>query len=105
MILPSSRHKKRYIRFEVISEEKVFKEEIKKSIYEAALKFLGEKGFAEAGLILVNDNIIRVDAKHKDACIAALSLVREIGGQKAVINTLNTSGTIKKVKELKNKNV
>ncbi|VVB74648.1 Ribonuclease P protein component 2 [Candidatus Tiddalikarchaeum anstoanum] len=97
MILPSSRHKKRYIYFEVISDEKVFKDEVKKGIYDTALRFLGEDGFSKAGIQIVNDNIIRVDSQYKDTMIAVLSLVRRIGEKQIVINTLKTSGSIKKL--------
>lgn len=98
MILPTSRHKKRYISFELISDEKVFKEEIKESIYNKTLEFLGEQGFAKAGVMLVKSDIVRVDAKFKDEMIIILSLIREINKKKVIINTFKTSGNIKKVK-------
>ena len=101
VILPSSREKKRYILFEVISDEKIFKDEIKNSIYQKTLDYLGEKGFSQAGVILVKENIIRVNNKYKDEMIIILSLIRSINNKKMMINPLKTSGVIKKLKEMK----
>lgn len=101
MILPSSREKKRYVLFEVISEEKVFKDEIKNSIYNTALSFLGEDNFAEAGVILVKENIVKVNNKYKNEMILILSLIREVNNKKVKINPLKTSGVIKKLKVIK----
>ncbi|MBN1923368.1 MAG: ribonuclease P protein component 2 [Nanoarchaeota archaeon] len=98
MILPSSREKKRYILFEVIGEEKVFKDEVKNSIYQKTLELLGEEGFSRAGVMLVGTNIVRVNPKFKDEMINILSLIRVINGKRVVINTLKTSGIIKKIK-------
>lgn len=98
MILPSSREKKRYVLFEVISDEKFFKDEIKNSIYQKTLEYLGEQGFAKAGVILVKENIVRVNHKYKDEIIIILSLIREINNKKVMMNPLKTSGVIKKLK-------
>ena len=103
MILPSSREKKRYILFEIISDEKVFKDEIENSIYQKTLEFLGEEGFAKAGVNLVKKNIIRVSLKYKDEIILILSLIRSVNNKKVMINPLKTSGVIKKIKgEIRN---
>lgn len=98
MINPSSREKKRYVSFEIISEEKFYKDEIKNSIYNTALGFLGEEGFANAGIEMPKSNIIRVNNKYKNEIIIILSLIRSIKNKKVMINTLKTSGIIKKIK-------
>ena len=98
VVNPSSREKKRYVLFEVISDSKVFKDEVKNSIYKKALEFLGEQGFAKAGVVLVKDNIIKVNNKYKDEMIIILSLIRNINNKKVMINTLKTSGVLKKLK-------
>lgn len=98
MILPSSREKKRYILFEIISEGKVFKGEIEDSIYQKTLEYLGEEEFAKAGVNLVKENIVRVNNKYKDKMIIILSLIRKINDKKLMINPIRTSGLIKKLK-------
>jgi ribonuclease P/MRP protein subunit POP5 len=99
MIKPSSREKKRYILFEIISDSKFFKDEIENSIYQKTLEFLGEEGFSKSGVKLVKDNIVKVNNKFKDKMIIILSLIRTIKDKKVMINTLKTSGVLKKVKK------
>ena len=96
---PSSRVKKRYISFEVISEQKVFKDEIKDSIYNKALEFLGEEGLSKLGIQMVNENILRVDCNHKNEMILILSMIRKINNKRVFFNTLKTSGNLSKVKK------
>ncbi|MFA5303055.1 MAG: Rpp14/Pop5 family protein [Candidatus Nanoarchaeia archaeon] len=96
---PSSRTKKRYISFEVISEQKVFKDEIKDSIYNKTLEFLGEEGLSKLGIQLVNENILRVDRNHKNEMIIILSMIRKINNKRVFFNTLKTSGNLIKVKK------
>lgn len=96
---PSSRIKKRYISFEVISEQKVFKDEIKDSIYNKTLEFLGEAGLSRLGIQLVNEKILRVDSNHKNEMIIILSMIRKINNKRVFFNTLKTSGNLIKVKK------
>lgn len=96
---PSSRIKKRYISFEAISEQKVFKDEIKDSIYNKALEFLGEEGLSKLGIQMVNENILRVDCNHKNEMILILSMIRKINNKRVFFNTLKTSGNLSKVKK------
>ncbi len=98
MMLASSRKSKRYVLFKIISEEKIFKEEINSSLYNICLDFLGEEAFGQANIMIVKKNIIRVDTKYKNELIFALSLIREINGKKIMLNTLKTSGSLKKLK-------
>jgi RNase P/RNase MRP subunit POP5 len=95
---PSSRSKKRYIYFDIISDEKIFKDEIKDSICSKTLEFLGQEGLAKAGIHLVNEQIVRVDSDFKDNMILILSMIRKINNKRVFFNTLKTSGSIKKVK-------
>lgn len=95
---PSSRTKKRYISFEIISDEKIFKDEVKDSIYSKTLEFFGSEGLDKLGIQLVNENIVRVDHKFKDEMIIILSMIRKINNKRVFFNTLKTSGNLKKVK-------
>ncbi len=97
LILPTMKDKKRYISFEIISDKKIFKEEIKDTIYKKALEFFGEDGFAKAGVIVIEENVVRVKAKYKNEMITLLSLIRDINGKRVIINTTKTSGILRKV--------
>jgi len=95
---PSSREKKRYISFEILSEQKVFKDEIKDIINNKALEFLGEQGLSLLGMQMVNEGVLRVNHSKKNEMILILSMVRKISDKRAFINTLKTSGNLSKVK-------
>jgi len=107
-MLPSLKERNRYLVFEVLSEKKVNEEEIKKSVWNNCLQFLGELGTGEAGLWFLNDKwnkekqkgILKVNNKHIEKVRTALNLIREINKNKVNINTVGVSGTLKKA-ELK----
>lgn len=97
--------RKRYIVFSVISGEKLSKKEIEESIRKKIGKIYGIIGVAKTDPQVVfydpsiKKGIIRTSHKEKELVIAALSLVREINGKKALIIPLKTTGTIKKAKK------
>ena len=103
-ILPSLREKKRYIAFEVISDNKFSFDEIKKEINKHILKILGEKGYSKAGIMFINMNkqnkgIIKTNNKELINTRAALTLINEINNKKAIIKCKKVSGLLKKVKQ------
>ena len=97
-LLPSLREKTRYIKYDVIAEKQIsqadVQEEIKKSIH----SFLGDLGTAKAGIMLMDHNIIRVNANHVNEVISALTLVKKCKDQKIIIKTKKVSGLLKKLK-------
>lgn len=96
---PTCREKKRYILFEIIAKEKLLKAEIKNSIYNNCLNFLGEEKFSKANIELVNNNILKINNNYKTEIIVVLSLIRKINNKKVMINTQKTSGILKKLKK------
>ena len=87
-ILPTLKEKKRYVVFEIISNETFDGTAIKKFIYDECLKFLGELGISRAGLMSVEDQfkdnkgILRVNNKYVDEIKLALSLIKSINNKK-----------------------
>lgn len=103
--MPSLKEKKRYIGFEVISNDKFKFEEIKKAIEKMIFKMFGEKGYAKAGIMFVdvnkqNKGIVKTNNKELTNTRAALTMINEINGKKAIVKCTNVSGILRKVKNL-----
>lgn len=105
-ILPSLKERKRYILFHVISNTRVSEKDISKCVFQACLQFLGELGMAKAGIQFLPETwdidkqtgVIRAGHKFVDHAKAALALIKDISGEKAIIRCLKVSGTIINVK-------
>ena len=105
-LIPTLKEKNRYLVYRVISEKKFKYEEIKKSLYNAIKNFIGEYGIAKAGVNIMPETfiddkqtgIIKTNQKNIDLIKSAIMLIKEIDGKKAKIETIYTSGTIKKAK-------
>jgi ribonuclease P/MRP protein subunit POP5 len=106
-ILPSLREKKRYLAFEVLSEEKIPNPQgVIQAIQKACQEYLGAMGMANAGIIILQDTynkdlqrgIIRVSNKMVDHLRAALCFVKEIDNKKVIVRSVGVSGILKKAK-------
>ncbi len=107
-VLPSLREKKRYIVFEVISQEKISDANaISEAILNSSLKFLGQLGTAKAGLMVLNNKwnpsmqrgIIRVSHKHIDAIKAALVFANKINNIDVIFRSVGVSGILRKAED------
>ena len=106
--LPSTlRRRKRYIAFQVISEEKIPTNDVINSIWHSLLNFLGEYGVAKAAVWISKANydenknigIIRCSHVSVEHVRASLSMIQRIGDTRAIIKVLGVSGTIKAAKK------
>lgn len=103
-ILTSLREKKRYIVFEVISKKQAAFQNVADAIMDSFKKFLGEKECSKAAPFLLankwNKNaqrgILRINHAFKDAAKACLSLIESIEGEKGIVRSIVTSGTLKR---------
>ena len=102
--LPKSlRPTRRYIAYQVLSEEKILYNDLANAIWHSILNFLGEFGTSEAEIWLVRNlyddkkqaGIIRCSHKYLERIRASLSLIDRIGDTRVVIKVLGVSGTIK----------
>ena len=90
--------------FEVISDKKISQKEIEDGISKDTAKFLGEFGIAKAGFVLMKDTIngkkgiIRTNVKYQDEVKMALSLIKNLGKEKVIVNVTGVSGILKKAK-------
>lgn len=103
-LLPSLKEKKRYVVFEIISEEKISSVP-EKEIKEAFMQLFGEIGLGNAGLIFLRNKysgtkgIIKVNNKCVDQLKASFCMVKNIGKNKVIIKSVGVSGTLKKAQE------
>lgn len=101
-LLPSLKQKKRYVVFEIIAKDKLVYRDVKKAIKQTLLTFLGELGYAKAGIMFIDKyknkhGLIKVNHKHVNELKAGLTLVKKICGKKVIVKSVITSGTIKKL--------
>ncbi|PIZ51676.1 hypothetical protein COY27_02645 [Candidatus Woesearchaeota archaeon CG_4_10_14_0_2_um_filter_33_13] len=103
-LLPSLKLRKRYLVFEIISEEKFSVEEVKEQFDKDLLLFWGHLGLSRALPVLIKEKfnrekqrfIIKVNHKHVDELKSALSLSKSIKNKPVILKSIITSGTIKK---------
>jgi RNase P/RNase MRP subunit POP5 len=82
--------------------------ELIKSIHSNCLSFLGELGFAKAGLMFLKDKynpklqkgIIKVNNKYINHLKAVVALVKKIDNQNVIISSVGVSGILKKAEKM-----
>lgn len=101
--LPSSmRKKRRYLAFEILSEDDVSFDQLVDSFWDALLDFLGEFGTSRTDVWFVKDSwderrqrgLVRCNHKTVEDVRAALALIKDMDGQRVIVNTLGVSGTM-----------
>lgn len=103
---PSLRPTRRYIAYQIISENKVDYDGLLNAIWHSILNFLGEFGASEAEIWIVRNlyddrkqsGMIRCSHKYLERIRAALSLIERVGDTRVIVKVLGVSGTIKAAK-------
>ncbi len=103
---PTLRGKKRYISFQIISEEPVEYSDLEAAIWNTMLDFLGEYGVSKTSVWLMKDlwdgnkqtGIISCNHKSLQEVIAVLGLIDRLGDNRITFKILKISGTIKGAK-------
>ena len=106
MLPPSLRSHKRYIVFEIISEQPVKYEDLVDTVWSQMMNFLGELESAEAKMWLVQNlydaskqrGVIKCKHDYVEHIRAVLSLIQIISESKCLIKILGVTGTIKSAK-------
>ncbi len=103
--MPTLKERKRYLVFEIISEENIGNfSSVSNAIWGKTKDFIGELGLARAGMWLLPDKwdskkqmgIIKVNNKYVDEIKASLTLVKKIDDQEVIIRSRGVSGILKK---------
>jgi len=100
---PSLRGRRRYIAYQVISEDKFIFQDLINSIWHSLLNLLGELGASQADIWIVKDTydekkqigIIRCSHNNVEQVRTALALIERIGDVRVVVKVLGISGSIK----------
>ena len=103
---PSLRGRRRYIAYEVISEDKILEEDLTNTIWHSILNFLGEQGTSQTNIWIVKDSydeknqtgLIRCSHDSVEHVRASLALIERIGDIRVIIKVLGISGTINAAK-------
>ena len=103
---PSLRGRRRYIAYQVISEEKILLQDLANSIWHSVLNFLGEHGSSKADMWIAKNiydekrqmGLIRCSHLSVEDIRASLALIERIGDTRVVVKVLGVSGTIKAAK-------
>jgi ribonuclease P/MRP protein subunit POP5 len=100
---PSMRPKKRYLVFEIITNEKISYMDFINVAWESMLEFLGDLKTSEARVWFIQNlfnaekkrGVVKVDHACVEDVRASLAMINIIGESKAVIKVLGVTGTIK----------
>jgi ribonuclease P/MRP protein subunit POP5 len=97
------REKKRYLVFEVVAKHNLNFDEVRKALNSALLQFLGELGYARAGVMMLDDwknnkGVMKVNNKQVDNVRAGLALIKKVGNETVIVRTVGISGILKKAR-------
>ena len=112
--MPTLKEKKRYLAFEIISEQKIkdFRE-VSDQIMSKSLELVGNLGVAQAGIQILKEKwnpalqrgLIRVNHKHVDKLKAALTFIEKINNKEVIVKSIGVSGMLNKAEEKYLKNI
>jgi len=107
IVPPTVREKKRYISFQVISEEgeEFTYSDLESAIWNVTLDFLGEYGVSKTSMWLLKDRwdqkrqigILRCNHKSVQEVVTILGLINRLGDNRITFKILKVSGTIKSI--------
>ncbi|MBD3388205.1 MAG: hypothetical protein GF416_03925 [Candidatus Altiarchaeales archaeon] len=103
---PTLRERNRYIVFEVISDSKPDRKSVVDAVWGSLLRLHGELGASRTSMWVMDYDpekkrgILKVNHSSVDVLKSSMAVVKEIRRQKAIINTVKTSGTLRKAREI-----
>jgi RNase P/RNase MRP subunit POP5 len=102
-ILPTLKENPRYIQFKIASKQTLSAKDAKIAVISGCKRFLGELGTAKAGIQFMSYNtknqtgVLRTNAKMLNETKAALALIKDIKGKRAIVSAEKVSGILRKV--------
>ena len=108
VLSPTLKTKKRFIKFQIISDKKFDAKECSELLVEELILYLGSVEFSKGGIWFMRDlfdekkqeGVIKVSTKMKDKTKGVLALVTRLGDSKVKIKTIITSSTLKGLKKV-----
>ena len=95
---PTMRQRKRYLAFELISKEKISRDELIRELFASMGSLLGDSGSSECGMRLLtfedSKGIIQCAHTRTEQTRASIATITNIGGRQVLINVFGISGTV-----------
>ncbi len=109
-LLPSLREKKRYLAYEIISENILSKKSVLTLLRQKLVQTLGTFDSAGAGIMVLpskydykgQKGVLKVNHRYLDKVKAGFCLINDIDGNKVIVRSLGASGMINKMKNYVN---
>lgn len=104
-IKPTLRGKKRYVLFELISNEKIAEYDVKNELNRVFMRLFGEFGVAERRIWFIKFDearkagIARCGHKYAEDAKAAILFLKEVKGKAVIPRIKSVSGSVHKLKE------
>ena len=103
-ILPSLKEKRRYIAYEVKSDNNLSFNAVKDSIIKESESYLGKLTMARAGVIFLDDwkdqkGLMKVNNKYEDHIKAVFTQINKIQEQNVLIKSVGISGILNKARK------
>ncbi len=101
---PTLRPKKRYIAFEIISDDEIDYKYVLSALWKSMINLFGEHGAAQSHVWVIknlyggNRGLIRCRHDMTEEVRSALTFIKILGDHKAIIKVLGITGTIKTAK-------
>ena len=101
-LLSSLREKKRYLVFEIKTDNNFSFSDVSKAILKSFKELFGEIGLSKAGLNFVeyknNKGIVKVNNKYVKNLQASMCFLRKINKQDLIVRSLGVSGILKRAR-------
>ncbi len=102
-VLPSSKQKKRYLVYEIMSESAFKFEDVKRAVDLNLKNFLGSLGLAIARPIIMplfdgKRGIIKLSNSYLNEVKLGIILIKEINNKKVIFKNIHVSGILNKAK-------
>jgi ribonuclease P/MRP protein subunit POP5 len=103
-VLSSLREKKRYLAFEIITENEISDpKQIIESVNRAVIELIGSIEAGKAGILVLNEKynpvkkrgLLKVNNKYLDKARAALALIRRVNENEVIVRSIGASGMIR----------
>ncbi len=99
------REKKRYVAFEILSDNPISQHQAIGALARSFYSFLGTSGAGRAGYMFIDEKfnprkqrgIIRINNRYVDALKATFCLTDTIENQQVIVRSLGVSGILRKV--------
>ena len=102
-ILPTLKENPRYVQFKISSKQTLSAKDAQVTIIAGCKRFLGELGVAKAGIQFMSYNtksqigVLRTNSKMLRETKAALALIKDIKGKRAIVSAEKVSGILRKL--------